>query len=200
MARHDDRPPLDTDVLLDAALDLIGRDGWRAFTLQALAGALDLPTARVVAALPSREAVLAAALRRVDALMLAEVTAEDEAEPPRDRLFDLLMRRLDAWTPHKAAVAALWREGLFDPLALPATACAWGRSLRLTLEGAGISTRGLRGVLRVKGLALVEARVLRVWLSDDSPDMAATLKCLDETLGRAEDVEQLLRRIVPSPV
>lgn len=192
--------PLDPDVVLDAALSLIGRDGWRLFTLQHLALELDCPVARVVALYPSRESVLAAALRRVDAAMLAEVAAEDEAEPVRDRLFDLVMRRLDAWAPYKAAVAALVRDGWFDPLALGCVAFAWGRSLRLTLEAAGVPTRGVPGLLRVKGLALVEGRVLRVWLGDETADMAHTLKALDEALGRADEAEQMLRRVVPFSV
>lgn len=199
MVRRATVKPLDSDILLDAALDLIGREGWRRFSLQHLAQTLDLPVARVAAILPGREAVLAAALRRVDGLMLADVTAEDEAEPVRDRLFDLLMRRLDAWTPHKKAVAALWQGGVFDPLSVPVAAWAWGRSLRLTLEAAGVSTHGLRGILRVQGLGFLEARVMRVWLADDSADQAATLKCLDQALGRAESMEQMLHRIVSSP-
>ncbi len=188
---------LSSDAVLDAALALIGRDGWRSFTLQTLAAHLACPVARVVALFPSREAVVVAALRRVDAAMLAEVEGEDEQEPVRDRLFDLIMRRLDAWDAFKPALAALTREGWFDPLAAGFLLGAWAGSLRRVLEAAGVPVRGLPGLLRVKGLGWVEARVLTVWLDDDTPDMAATMKCLDAALGRAQEADGLLRRVLP---
>ena len=43
---------------------------------------------------PSKRAILAAFVDRIDAAMTADLDPEFGSEPARDRLFDLIMRRL----------------------------------------------------------------------------------------------------------
>jgi hypothetical protein len=54
------------------------------------------------------------------------------------------------------------------------------------LEAAGLSTAGLRGRLRVRALAVLYLSVLRVFLRDDSEDLAKTMAALDRRLRQAE--------------
>ena len=61
------------------------------------------------------------------------------------------------------------------------------------LEAAGVSSSGLFGALRVKGLAMIYAEAYRVWLGDDSKDMAKTMATLDRALGRVERLISLCR-------
>ena len=61
------------------------------------------------------------------------------------------------------------------------------------LEAAGLSSSGLIGALRAKGLALVYGEAFRVWLGDDSKDMAKTMAALDRALRRAERIVCLCR-------
>ena len=139
---------------------------------------------------PLRGCILDAFARRVDDAMLAAGPA-DASEGVRDRLFELLMRRFDALAPHKAAVAAILRD-IIDPavglVGLPALA----RSMIWTFEAAGIPVAGLAGLLRVKGLALIYANAVRVWLRDDTADLAPTMAALDKGLRRAESLMDLL--------
>jgi len=55
-------------------------------------------------------AILAAQMREIDRAVLAGGDAELTDEPPRERLFDVLMRRLEVLAPHKAAVRSLMRS------------------------------------------------------------------------------------------
>ena len=60
--------------------------------------------------------------------------------------------------------------------------------MRWTLEAAGLEPDGLLGLARIRVLGLLYLSVLRVWLRDDTPDMASTMKALD---GRLSQLEQL---------
>ena len=64
--------------------------------------------------------------------------------------------------------------------------------MALMLEAAGLAAGGARGVLRIKGLALVYLASLRVWLKDESADKARTMAALDKQLRRAESLMQRL--------
>jgi hypothetical protein len=107
-------------------------------------------------------------------------------ESRRDRLFDVLMRRFDAAAPYRAGVRALLADARRDPSMALCAAPRLLRSMTWSLEAAGIRTGGIVGTVRVKALAAVYLSVMRVWVDDESPDMAATMAALDGRLRRAE--------------
>ena len=193
MAKRPQRKPPDrTDRIVDAALALAVEHGWRGVSLAAVARKARLPLADVYRACPSRSAILDAFARRIDLAVLATADAELAGETPRDRLFDVLMRRFDALAPHRQAVAAIVADLPREPPALALFAPCFARSMACMLEAAGLSTTGVRGALRVKGLGAVYLVVLRTWLGDDDPDLARTMAMLDRMTRRAESLAALV--------
>ena len=180
-------------AILDAALDLAARQSWRDTSLADIAGAAGVSLADVRAHYSSRSAIVAAFMRRVDAAVLAADQPELAGEPARDRLFDVIMRRFDALAPHREALRSILRAGPGDPAAALSAACALACSMAWMLEAARIGSSGLAGLLRIKGLALIYLSVLRVWLEDESDDMARTMAALDQRLRQAERLMALCR-------
>lgn len=175
--------------IIDATLGLVVERGWRNVSLADIAAASGTPLADLYREFPAKTAVLEGFVRRVDAAVLAGVgpvvDTEYEEESPRNRLFDILMRRFDALAPHKDAVAALI-EGLpRDPLAAAVMAAQELRSFAWMLEAAGVPASGLRGASRVKLLLGAWLATVRVWLNDDDPDLGRTMAALDRNLRRA---------------
>ncbi len=181
MARRSDIP----GRAIEAALKLAAIQGWRRTSMADIAAEAELDLAKLYQAVPGKAAVLTQFLSRIDEAMLADGAAEPEAEA-RDRLFEVVMRRFDALVSYKEGVAAILRDGVGDPLMLACSGLAYRRSLGWTLEAAGIGYSGPCGVLRRAGLAAVMASTVRVWLKDESEDMAATMAQLDKQLDRAE--------------
>jgi AcrR family transcriptional regulator len=137
-------------------------------------------------AFASKLAILAAYLKEVDHQVLAGIDADMAEEPPRERLFDVLMRRIDALASHKPAVRSLVRSAARNPgLAFALNGFAV-RSQQWMLTAADISAAGPRGMLRAQGLALLFASVLRTWLHDDDPGLARTMSALDKALSRGQ--------------
>ena len=182
---------------VDAALALAAERGWRHVTLGDIAREAKLPLGELYTLYPGRSAVLAAFARRIDGIVLAD--GEAEGDSARERLFEVLMRRFDALRPHKAAVEAILRDGGADPLAALCGVSGLVRSMAWMLEAAGIRSHGIRGRARARGLALLYLATMRVWLSDDSPDMSRTMASLDKRLSRAESLMGLCERLKPRP-
>ena len=174
------------DHVIETAMALAAEGRWRDLSLAEIAEAAKVPLAKVYPVYPLRAAILDAFVRRIDAAVLAESDPEDLDGSARDRLFDVLMRRFDALDPYKEAVATVAYDQARDPLTALASACRLGRSMALMLEAAGLASGGLRGALRVKGLAAIYLATLRVWLRDESADKARTMAALDRQLRRAE--------------
>jgi len=110
----------------------------------------------------------------------------EESEQPRDRLFDVMMRRFDALKPHKPAIQAMARDAWSDPLATLCSAPSLRRSMAWMLESCGVPTTGWPGRLRVNLLLGIYLFVLRVWLVDESADMMKTMAALDSRLRQSE--------------
>lgn len=142
-----------------------------------------MPLAQARARFPSRVVLLLRFGRLADQAALAEASSEG---PVRDRLFDLLMRRIDALQGHRAGVLALLRALPGEPPTALLLALATRRSMRWMLEAAGIPTRGAGGELRVKGLLAVWLWTVRAWRADEAEDLSATMVALDTALRRAE--------------
>ena len=178
--------------LIDTALGLAAERGWGDLSLAEIAEAAKVPLGEAYRVYPSKQAILDAFSRGIDAEVLADETMEQDWESDqssaRDRLFDVLMRRFDALQPYKAGLGNLLYDEARDP---PAALCGLQRLLRsmaAMLESARISSSGMKGLIRTKGLAAIYLATLRVWLKDDSPDMAKTMASLDGYLRRVEGV------------
>ena len=136
-------------------------------------------------------AILGAHVKELDRKVLAEVDPDMEEESPRERLFDVLMRRVELLSPHREAVRGLLRSARRDPpLALALNAMAV-RSQQWMLTSAGIGASGPKGMVRAQGLALLFANVLRTWV-DDEDDNTQTLAALDRELARGQRFAGLL--------
>ncbi len=179
-------PPGEADRIIDAALTRVAQDGWRHLSLAAVAAEAGLPVLRVYRNFRSKQAILCGFLRRVDETVLAEPPPAEEEERPRDRLFDLLMRRFDAVRPYKRALEVLGRELPRDPAAALCVAASLLRSMRWMLEAADITTGGMRGALAIKLTGAAYLAAMRVWQHDDAPDLGQTMAALDARLRRIE--------------
>lgn len=178
---------------IDAAMDLAAREGWANVTLGAVAEACGTSLMELYAHYPSRTAILAAFARQIDGAVLRGSTAgADDGESARDRLFDVMMRRYDAMKPYRAAIASIVAEAPRDPLALLCLCGQGRRSMAWMLEAAGIATGGPLGAIKSKALGAIHLGVLRVWLSDESEDLAKTMAALDTTLARVEPFARTL--------
>jgi len=176
----------DPDRIIDAMLALVGSEGWRRVSLAAVAEEAGLSVLQVHRLFPSRTAILCGFFRRIDEAALAAPLDAEAGEKPRDRVFDLLMRRFDALQPHRAVLEALRRDLPGDPLTALALGAALLCSMRLTLEAAGIAYHGIGGIVAVKLTAASYLTAVHTWSRDESPDLAPTMAALDRRLRGIE--------------
>ncbi len=171
---------------IDALMGLLAEHSFQEIGLAEVAGRAGLKLSQLRAEFGSTLAILAAHMKEVDRAVLAGGDGDMSEEPARERLFDVLMRRLEVLTPYKDAVRSLLHSARRNPglcFALNAMAL---RSQVWMLEAAGIGASGPRGALRAQGAALMFARVLAVWLDDEEPGLDRTMAVLDRALASAE--------------
>jgi len=170
-----------------AAMRLAAEKGWNHVGLLEVARTAGVPLSAFHHRYRGRADLLAALSRVADATVLAGGTAgTDPAETTRDRLFDVMMRRFDALLPFREGLRAVVRDLPGEPGTALAFLCSFRRSMAWMLRGAGIDPDRRGGAVQVAVLGAVQARVMRVFLDDDSADLSRTMAALDIELKRIE--------------
>jgi AcrR family transcriptional regulator len=186
-AKSDPKPADLRGKIVDALMELASEHRFEDISIRDICKTAGVSLADFRDAFPSKGAILAGFSRRIDHVVLAQDSEELADESPRERLFDVLMRRLEAMAPY--------REGLREASAWlrrnPSSAFAINQvvtnSMRFMLEAAGIEVDGgAAGAIKLQGLAFAWARIVGVWLQDDDPSLSKTMAELDRELTRGE--------------
>jgi len=179
-------PESDRDKIIAAFLALLADKPFEAIGFADIAARAGVSLSVLRDEFSSTLAILAAHIKAVDRAVLAADMSDMLEEPERERLFDVLMRRLEALAPHRAAVRSLLRSARRDPPLAVALNGIAVRSQQWMLTAAGIGASGPVGMIRAQGLAALFASVLRVWVRDEDPGLARTMAALDRALARGQ--------------
>lgn len=189
--------------ILNAAMACIAQDGWADFTINHVHQALPELEDTINALYKNRGDVMRHFNRYIDHLMFQEAHQEFGGQPLehnpdvaliKERLFALMMLRLDALQPYRPALLNIFQEGWIQtgtigPLT-PYVLC----TLEDILFFAGLPTEGLGGVLMVQGLGAIYLSALHVWLTDDTEDLAKTMAHVDQFLSWGELILPYVRK------
>ena len=178
--------PKSRDKVVEALMALAAERPFDAVTLPMLAERAGVTLAALRENYDGRVTVLADYIRQVDERVLAGVDPALAEESLRERLFDVLFSRFEAHAPHRQAIRSIVRAARRDPLLALELNRIVTISMGWMLAAAGISSTGGKGLFRAQGLAIVWARVMRVWLDDEDAGLARTMAALDKRLREAE--------------
>jgi AcrR family transcriptional regulator len=189
------------DKIVEAFLALLAVGPFERADLRAVAGRAEISLADLRKEFGSTLEILGAFERDTDEKVLAAGLDPELADTPaRERLFDVLMQRIEILKPYREAFRSLARSARRNPAFALALNGLSLRSAQWMLAAANIDSGGLQGCVRAQGLVVVMARTYRVWFDDQDPGLARTMAALDRELANGERVLNLfgdLCRLVP---
>ena len=170
------------NAIVDAALRLAARRSWRDVRLGDIAAEAKMNLADLAKVTSSKADIVRRFSRRTDRALLESLKAQPVDGDPHDRLFEVVMRRLEILGPHRAALASILEAPAGHPTGALMLAGSAATTQRWMLTAAGLDEDGPGGLVKQGGLACVYARTQRVWLNDDDPGLARTMAALDGDL------------------
>ncbi|WP_162938257.1 TetR/AcrR family transcriptional regulator [Kiloniella sp. EL199] len=174
--------------IVSTAMSLAVEKGWATLSLAEIAVASKVSLSDLHQIFPSRNSILRFISEQADQGVLEEHDNDYLEQPAKDRLFDICMNRFDALIPYKEGIRAIAKDSRRDPISTLLFLCNLKRSMPLMLETTGLSTSGLRGILRVKAFSVAYLVALQTWLNDNTEDLGKTMVKLDKVLGRLDTV------------
>ena len=169
--------------VIDAALKLAARRDFGDVSLGDIAQEAEISLADLRDLFPSKGAIVGGFSRRIDRQVLEDYSARDSHDPARDRLYEVLRRRLEALQQHRDALESISRWAARDPVTSAALNRETVNSLRYMLEAAEIDCDGPVGSLKLQGLAMAWGRVLDAWFQEG---FSFALETLDREIARGE--------------
>lgn len=188
------------EKILGAFLTLLAEKRFERIELAEVAKLANVSLADLRGEFGSTFDMVAAFMRETDKKVLAggeQLALDPELadETARDRLFDVLMRRLEVLAPHREAIRSLARSARSNArLALGLNKLAV-RSQQWMLSAAGIGSAGTVGGMRAQGLSLMFARIMQTWLNDEDPGLARTMAKLDSELAKGERFAKFMNEL-----
>jgi ubiquinone biosynthesis protein COQ9 len=165
-----------------AAFALAERRSWHEITMAAIAEQSGLSIAAMMRDVPSKAAILRDFSRDIDWAMLLvfeKYPAEGEAH---DRLFDVIIKRLEIMQPYRPVIGSVMKRRIGDPgeaavmLQSVAVTVGWIAAAAKVEEEPAWQSLGRLGL----GRAYVKA--LAAWIGDDDPGLSRTMAALDRAL------------------
>ena len=174
------------DRIISAMMELLSEESFEEIGLSDVAKRAGVSLAQLRQEFSSTLSIIAAQIKDTDQKVLAGGDTDMAEEKPREKLFDVLMRRLEILTPQRRAIHSLMRSARRNPgLALALNALAV-QSQHWMLNAADIKVVGPKGAVRAQGLAVLYACVMQTWVHDEDPGLARTMAVLDRELSRGE--------------
>ncbi len=194
------------EKILGAFLTLLAEKRFERIELSEVALLANVSLADLRGEFGSTFDMVAAFMRETDKKVLSgeqsKLDPELADQSARDRLFEVLMRRFEALSPHREAVRSLYRSARCNPRLAMAMNKLSVRSHQWMLSAAGIGSSGMIGGMRAQALTGFFARATQTWLNDEDPGLARTMASLDRQLETAERLAGFAKevcRFVPRP-
>ena len=178
------------DLIFEDLFSKIASDGWQSVDLEKLSHEFDFGVLDATGGIRNKIDLLVAFSAFIDTTVDQSIDADlkDDQIPVRERLLEALLIRFEALAPYKAGVIKLMKTFPHNPSFVVIGSKSLKLSMEATLAAVGLEARGIQGAIRVKGLCMIFMSGVCTWSKDNSEDLSATTRILDERLKQTENI------------
>ena len=178
------------DLIFENLFSKIASDGWQSIDLENLSHEFDFGVLDVTGGIRNKVDLLVAFSAFIDSTVDQSIDADlkDDQIPVRERLLEALLIRFEALAPYKAGVIKLMETFPYNPSFVVIGSQSLKLSMEATLTAVGLEAKGIQGAIRVKGLCMIFMSGVCTWSKDNSEDLSATTRILDERLKQTENI------------
>jgi AcrR family transcriptional regulator len=179
-----------------AAFALAERMDWSAIGMRAIAAQAGIGLPEFMRHAPSKSSILQAFGRDIDEAMLLVFERYPAEGEPHDRIFDVMLKRLEILGPYRAVIASVLRSRKADPGEALGMLQSVTESIGCMVVAARVEEEAPWRSLGRLGLMRAYLRALSVWAKSDDPGMTRTMAALDRALRDSERFSERASTVV----
>jgi ubiquinone biosynthesis protein COQ9 len=165
-----------------AAFALAERRPWHEITMDAIAQQSGLSITAIMRNVASKAAILRDFSRDIDGAMLLVFEKYPPEGEAHDRLFDVIIKRLEIMQPYRPVVGSVLKRRIGDP-----------GEAAVMLQSVAITVGWIAAAAKVEaepawqswgriGLGRAYIKAVTAWVGDDDPGLSRTMAALDRAL------------------
>ena len=112
----------------------------------------------------------------------------------KDMIFETIMMRFDILQDHRKAIISIFKSFKSRPKDLLSFFPSLLNSIILMVNYTGISTKGILGQMKIKGVLIIYISTFFVWIKDETGSLDKTMISLDENLDRAGKILNFIKK------
>ena len=102
----------------------------------------------------------------------------------KDMIFEILMMRYDVLQDNRKAVLSIFRSFRNNPKELVCMLPKLLTSIEMMLNCVKISSKGIVGKIKIKGVLIIYLTTFLVWINDETESLEKTMTFLDSSLDQ----------------
>ena len=171
-------------------MEKIASDSWQSMDIENFAKECDFDVLKITGGRRNKVDLLVAFSEFIDTRVAQSIDADlkDDQIPLRERLLEALLIRFELLAPYKAGIIKLMTTLPNNPNFVLIGSKSLKLSMEATLAAVGLEAKGIQGAIRVKGLCVIFLSGVCTWSKDNSEDLSATTRVLDERLKQTESI------------
>lgn len=174
-------------VYIKRAFMLIEEIGWENFSLEKLARKELIKTEDLNLFFSDKNQLIECFSEMIDEQVIKEIDlAEFNQNSVKDNIFELIMLRFEKLDPYKKSLTILLKELKYKPRVLNKLTKKIFNSLDLFLEISNAKSNYVFDFFKLNIMFIIYGYTFKIWLEDDTKDMAKTMAEVDKWLSEAE--------------
>ena len=101
------KPSIGQGEIIGVALELAAQYKWRDITLSQISNIVGISLSQLISFFPSKNALVVRIMEDTTRAVVNNTDQDNIYESPRDRLFDILLRRIEVLSPNKIAIKSI---------------------------------------------------------------------------------------------
>ena len=111
----------------------------------------------------------------------------------KDMIFEILMMRFDILQKYRKGILSIFNSFKGKPQDLVFLLPNIIDSIILMVNYTNVSTKGIRGQLKIKGIVIIYISSFFVWMNDNTPSLDKTMTTLDKNLDQAGKILSFIK-------
>lgn len=183
--------------IVEKAFQIVQKKGWEKFSLQDLSKE-KIKESEINSYFKNKNEIIDKFSFMIDSLVESKVNLNDfKISSKKDNLFELIMLRLDEMRPYKVPLTKIVDAAKQNPCLLSRISKNVMNSMDFYLELTSSYNETPIDFLKKNTLFFIYSFTFKIWLEDDSDDLASTMAELDRLLSISENAEKKIKNFLP---
>jgi len=180
-------------VIAKQTLNLLKTNEWDSISIDRICKKLKLSKKKISSQIKNKNDLIKNINKYFDDFMIVN-TKLIEKSTPRDMIFEIFMLRFDLLNRYRSSIIKIFKVFKKNPKYFIIFLPSLISSIEMMAKLSNIQTKGLAGIIKLKGLIVIFFSTFLAWIKDDSHSLDKTMTVLDKYLTQAENILKLLKR------